>query len=208
MNHGQLPEIEYHDDGRVRNIEREIPTKRISPFPVFNEEEAWDLMGLYADLLDITENLDIRFEEIRERSETTHFRFAQYYNGLKISGNMVGIGLTTDSETGAVHAVGSSHLSNLNIETTPKISLVEAKQIIVSEYDDVGIYEQREHELYIFYDGGSSENVPELVWKINTTGEIMTVTMSAITGEIIFDEGAYARAGVVTVKGNGFTVSE
>jgi hypothetical protein len=189
MNHRNLPKIEYHDDGRVRRVERDLPTKRLSPFPVTNEEEASALLDMYADLFGITEDIDIRFETHRLSSNRSTFRFDQYFNGVRIPG--VGTVVSADRETGDVLNVGSFFFENLDIETTPQISLEEAKQIVASKYNDVSISGEYEPELYIFYIGGSPDVEPELVWEIHTVGDVKSVTISAITGEILFSEASF-----------------
>jgi hypothetical protein len=199
MNHRNLPKIEYHDDGRIWGVERDLPTKKLSPFPVTNEEEASALLNMYADLFGITEDIDIRFERFEQGRDVNRYYFVQYYNGVRISGNMIGTGITTDIETGDVLSIGSSHLPQIDIETVPRVSLEEAKQIIMTELG-IGISEHTYHEpeLFIFYDGNFPEIAPELLWRIYTIPtdemDVAVVRMSAITGKII-SKGGNPRSG-------------
>jgi hypothetical protein len=190
----KMPEITYNDDGSVRRIndieEFETPINNISLFPVFSAEEARILLDSYLSVFELNEDIDIQFEECIETPTSNIFRFRQYYNGISVNGN--GISMMTVSarrETGHVVSIVNGYLPNLNIETTPKVSLEEAKQIIMSEYN-VDICEQEEPKLFIYYDINSPDVAPELTRKIYLVAgndqNIWYVRMSAITGEILF----------------------
>jgi hypothetical protein len=194
---GEMPEVRYNEDGTINRIStraKDERTNNISPFPVFDEHDARILIDNYLNLFEINEDVDIRLTKHRTMMNSNIFTFNQYYNDLKIDGNMVAMVVSTDKETGFVYSMFNGYLPNLDIESTPQISLEEAKQIIVSELDTNIDEQYKDPELFIYYDRNTVDK-PELVWKIYTAGGYITwVQLSAITGEILLN-GEVMRAG-------------
>ena len=193
----EMPKITYNDDGIVRSIEDsgtwEFPKSDISPFPVFNMEDARNLIDSYLHVFGLDEDIDIRIKGYSSGVAGNFFNFEQYHNGLRVGGNGVGMGITTNKE-GHVVSIGNLYLSNLDIETTPEISLEEAEQIVISEFN-VPIQGEEEAELFIYYDRNNPDVAPELAWKIYTYGGILYVYLSAITGEVIYSAPSAIRGG-------------
>jgi len=177
MNDGVMPIIRYNDDGTIRQVTylpTDFPDNSLSPFPVFTEDDAQALFYQYLTLFSIDENIDFRFYEKND----FRFRLYQYINGLRNEGGLITI--SYDKETGNVYSIVTGPHIRLNIETTPIISLEEAKQIILSLYD-VDFFEPDEYELYIHNN--------ELAWIIYTVPKvdfIRIVHLSAVTGEVFF----------------------
>ena len=192
---GSMPKITYNDDGTINRIENsgrlDEPKSVISPFPVFTIEDALSLIDFYTDFLDIDENIDLRIDFRDLHSNGILYRFRQYFNDLGI----VGLGMTVvaDNVTGYVSIIGSFCFKNLDIETTPQISLEEAKQIILYNYNVI-LSENEEPDLYLYYDRNT--DTLDLVWEIytdngdqppNVSGydNVWYLRISAITGEIV-----------------------
>jgi hypothetical protein len=187
MNPDIMPQIEFNDDGTIDRISDSGRIgSRVSPFPVFTEEDATFLLDIYAPLFGMDEDVDIRLTRDRSDSRSNIFNFGQFHNGIRVS--EAGWSVKSCRETGNVTTVINSYVANLNIETTPQITVEEAVQIAMSEHDIIGLNENGETELYIFYDRNSNA-VPQLFWEFYVTAtyeaNIRKVIVNAITGEII-----------------------
>jgi hypothetical protein len=198
LNSGRvMPIIGFNNEGKIEMIEdsdglREVPQSNISPFPVFSVEEARTLIDIYLPLFGLEDDIDIQLSLTTFMGRSNIIRFDQHYNGVAIRGT--GMVVSANTETGHVTIVGTSYMPNLNMETTPRVTLEEAMQVVVSE-KGVAICEQREHGLYIYNPNSDAEL--ELAWEIYTTGKYISVCVSAITGEILWAESSSAWSGGV-----------
>ncbi|MCL2018236.1 MAG: hypothetical protein FWG70_00630 [Oscillospiraceae bacterium] len=179
MNDGVMPEITYNDDGTIRRLEYftyNSPKRGLSPFPVFTADDARTLIDMYLGIFGLGTDIDIRLIEERSRS-TNLFDFDQYYNDIRFKG--WGILVSADIETGNVNFIANGYMKDLDIETTPQISLEEAKQIAMSEFGQFGYTGTQTPELIIYHD--REDNTFELIWSFSWG------YMSAVTGEIIYE---------------------
>ncbi|MCL2108769.1 MAG: cellulose binding domain-containing protein [Oscillospiraceae bacterium] len=188
MNDGELPKISHYDDGTISRIQdtgnSEMRENNLSSFAVFSAEDARAVIDSYLAIFGIDDDIDIRFDELRSMSINI-FRFDQYHNGIRIPG--VGFAISTDKETGQVIIIGNGYITDLAIETTPTISIEEAKEIINSTFN-FGVSESLEHELLIRYNNNT--DVAELAWNIYTNHEeYRFVQVSAVTGEVLYING-------------------
>ncbi|MCL2018239.1 MAG: hypothetical protein FWG70_00645 [Oscillospiraceae bacterium] len=177
MNDGVMPETHYHDDGTIERIlypSFDFPDNSLSPFPVFTEDDAIDLINSYSNMLGIDEEIDIRFNELHSMQDNI-FSFSQYYKDIRING--AGVTIRVNKETGHVLSVNNLHIPNPDIETTPIISMEEAKQIAMLKFDFNDIEDPK---LIIYYNRDSGAIM--LAWEFNLG------LLSAVTGNFIYTQ--------------------
>ena len=180
---GEMPRVVDNNGKKITIIEdsgkRSDPKNNISPFPIFGVEEAQALIDSYYNMFGFNEyDIDIRFVKCQQRGpENNEFFFEQYYNNIRVENR--GVTIFTQQETGRVIEIINNCYINEYIETTPQISIEEAKQIALSTYD---VEITGEPELFI--SSRNNTGIKVLAWYIPAVGEVGDIEINAHSGEV------------------------
>jgi hypothetical protein len=185
LNDNVKPVFSYDHEGRTMQARATWVL-----YPIYSIEDAFSLMAGLSEVLGMNEpNSELR---INERSNINQFVFTQYYKGLRVSNTNTNININED--TREANLIMSSYAKIIDIDIIPKISIEEAKQVIITKR---GINEIGEYELFIRYNHATGE--AELAWNIYVDFTFPSeIWVSAVTGEIIYIEEAWMSSGATT----------
>jgi FlgD Ig-like domain len=128
-------------------------------------------------------------------------RFTQFFNGIPILGSGYTIGVVGENnilrDEGDVYYVFGKMRPNIEVDTTPLLSITDATLTIVSLFGESLVRISREPLLAIFLASGDSSGKGELVYSsiVELDDDAKTVYISAQDGSLVYSTGQYASHG-------------
>lgn len=164
--------LEYDNKGYINNLYGDIEDSMVNTV-----EDAFDIINGLSDVFKIDDcQNEIMFDRYSSNGKTHEFYFNQYYNGIEVYDSSVSV--LSHIDNGVVFYVHSSYKNNIDIDTTPRISVKEVKSLLMNEYTD----DSYEEPYLIIYNDEKYTNILSWCVELKSGGALY---IDAQTGKLL-----------------------